>query len=64
MRCEDIILGVDKLVDRYIDGWAGNGYDYDSIPLERDAYELQRKFESSPQSQLSVESEVELKLAG
>ena len=37
-------------------------YDYASIPLEVDAYELQREFESSPQRPLSVESEIKRRL--
>ena len=47
-----------------IDGWANNGFDYASIPLEVDAYELQREFESSSLSTLSVESEIKRRLEG
>ena len=60
--CQYDILGVDTFIDRYIDGWANNGFNYASIPLERVAYDLQREFESSPQSTLSVESEVRRRL--
>ncbi len=60
--CQFIILGVDEFINRYIDGWAGNGYDYASIPLEVDAYELQREYESSTLRPLSVESEIKRRL--
>jgi hypothetical protein len=36
-------LGVRGFVRRYLDGWAGGGFDYHAIPLERQAYELQAR---------------------
>jgi hypothetical protein len=37
-------LGVDGFMEQYVRGWVDNGLDYFSIPLEREAYELQRRF--------------------
>ncbi len=39
-------LGPDEFVSRYVAGWADNGFDYFSIPLEVQAYELERRFAS------------------
>ncbi len=51
-------LGVAVFVRRYLSGWAENGYEYVAIPLERDAYELQKRFEINPTQPFSVEEEV------
>ena len=51
-------LGVADFVRRYLSGWAENGYEYVAIPLERDAYELQKRFEINPTQPFSVEEEV------
>jgi hypothetical protein len=57
------VLGLDRFVRQYIDGWAGNGFFYESIPLERMAYELQGRFDLvSPR--FSVEAEVVRALGG
>lgn len=56
------VLGIDRFTRRYVEGWAANGYDYFSIPLERDAYELQGQFETSPGLPFSVEAEVARRL--
>jgi hypothetical protein len=56
------ILGVAAFVRRYVLGWANNGRRYEAIPLERDAYELQARFESNPGRPFSVEREAELLL--
>jgi len=61
--CQYTILGVDKFIEQYVDGWVGSGYDYASIPLEVDAYELQREFETTSLSTLSVESEIKRRLS-
>jgi hypothetical protein len=37
-------LGQNAFLDRYVRGWAANGFDYYRIPLETDAYELQGLF--------------------
>ena len=51
-------LGVDEFVRRYVTGWAENGYDYFKIPLERDAYGLEERFDKNPTQPFSVEEEV------
>ena len=35
-----VCLGVPEFATRYVMGWAQNGFDYASIPLEREAYDL------------------------
>lgn len=37
-------LGVAEFMSQYVLGWANNGFDYFAIPLERQAYELDRRF--------------------
>lgn len=37
-------LGADEFVPRYVHGWAENNFDYFAIPLEVQAYELERRF--------------------
>lgn len=56
------LLGVDQFIERYVNGWAQNGYQYLSIPLERDAHELQWAFEQAPGRPFSVEPEVARRL--
>ena len=51
-------LGIAEFVTRYIRGWAENGYDYHAIPLERDAYRLQERYERNPEQPFSVSEEV------
>ncbi len=51
------VLGLDRFISEYVDGWARNGFFYESIPLERMAYELQGRFDLAS-SRFSVESEV------
>lgn len=51
-------LGVSEFTSQYVQGWAQNGFVYAGIPLERDAYELQKRFDSSPQNHFSVEEVV------
>lgn len=56
------VLGVPEFVLRYVQGWAQNGFRYDGIPLERDAYELQGRYDSQPQRAFSVRAEVHRRL--
>lgn len=56
------LLGIDQFVERYVSGWAQNGYQYRSIPLERDAYDLQGRFERAPDRPFSAEAEVARRL--
>ena len=55
-------LGLHAFVQQYIQGWAQNGFQYAAIPLERDAYELQSRYESQPQQAFSVSAEVRRRL--
>lgn len=48
------ILGVHGFIDRYVRGWARNGFNYFNIPLEREAYALSARFESAPGDRFSV----------
>lgn len=52
------LLGVDAFVRRYLAGWAEAGYRYEAIPLERQAYALQRRFTADPGAAFSVEAEL------
>lgn len=51
-------LGKDVFVERYIRGWADGGQNYFSIPLERDAYQLQERYEAQSYQSFSVVAEV------
>lgn len=55
-------LGVEGFMRRYVEGWASNGMDYFAIPLERDAYELERQFRFQPHRPFFVEDAVALRL--
>ena len=48
-------LGVSEFTSQYVRGWAQNGFVYAEIPLEREAYELQKRFENAPKNPFSVE---------
>ena len=52
------VLGLEGFMDHYVRGWTQNGFDYFSIPLERDAYELQRRYDEAPREAFSVVAEV------
>lgn len=56
------VLGVQGMVRRYVRGWAECGYDYWSIPMEEDAYELGGRFAANPHEVFSVENEVRRRL--
>jgi len=57
------ILGLDRFVSEYVEGWARNGRSYEAIPLERMAYEMQDRFERAA-GRFSVEQEVVGALGG
>jgi hypothetical protein len=57
------VLGSWEFMQRYIRGWAENGYQYGSIPLEKDAYELQSQYETNPLQPFSVQQVVAQRLA-
>ena len=56
------LLGLPAFIDRYVRGWVEAGQDYDRIPLEQDAYALQRRFQQQPNQGFSVKSEVRRRL--
>ena len=60
------LLGIDEFVERYLTSWARNGFRYDRIPLERDAWELEERFAANPQAGFPVQDRVEqqLQMAG
>lgn len=56
-------LGLRRFVERYLRGWLQNGRRYASIPLERDAYDLQRRFEAAPAAPFDAAAEIARRLA-
>jgi hypothetical protein len=56
------ILGLDKFVEHFINGWVNQGFNYAAIPLEMDAYELQNRYESNPDEAFDVQEEVAQRL--
>lgn len=56
------ILGVPVFVERYVQSWVQNGFQYAAIPLERDAYDLQARYEAQPHRAFSVRAEVRHRL--
>ena len=57
------MLGLTRLVGRYIDGLFENGFDYSKLPMEQQAHELQFRYDAGLKS-FSVEREVEQALIG
>lgn len=56
-------LGPRGFVERYVRGWLENGRRYGSIPLERDAYALERRFRAAPEEPFDVAAEVTRRLS-
>jgi hypothetical protein len=56
------VLGLETFTQRYVRGWFENEQDYRSIPLERDANGLQRRYEENLKQGFSVIEEVRLRL--
>lgn len=56
------ILGLRPMMERYVNGWAENGFQYHTIPLERDAFILQEQYEANPEIAFSVPSEIRRRL--
>jgi hypothetical protein len=52
------VLGVTRMVARYVHGLFDNGFDYRKLPMERQAHELQFRFDAGLRV-FSVEQEVE-----
>jgi hypothetical protein len=53
------LLGIDAFVDRYLRGWAENGFEYRRIPLEMMAYDLQ---DAHLEGRFSIEEYVRVRL--
>lgn len=51
-------LGSEQFIREYIRGWMNNQFEYHQIPIEFQAYQLQKKFEQSPEVKFSVEHDV------
>jgi hypothetical protein len=56
------LLGVDRFMEQYVTGWAANGQQYDRIPLEVEAYQLESAFTKNPRTPFSVEAAVQKRL--
>ncbi len=56
-------LGVEGFLGRYLSEWAAGGFRYGAIGLERDAFELERRFVVEPGRPFAVEPEVARRLA-
>ena len=56
------ILGAAGFMKRYVRGWAENGFRYEAIPLEKDAYELQERYQTRPKTLFSVRQIVSQRL--
>jgi hypothetical protein len=52
------VLGVRGFTREYIREWAKAGFDYMSLPMEVDAYEMQTRFEERPEDRFGVEGMV------
>jgi hypothetical protein len=55
-------LGPRAFVERYVRGWLEGGRSYGGIPLERDAYALERRFRAAPGDPFDVAAEVARRL--
>ena len=56
-------LGLRGFVERYVRGWLEGGRSYGAIPLEQDAYALERRFRAAPDDAFDVAAEVARQLA-
>ena len=56
------LLGICEFTRRYVTGWAAAGFVYEAIPLERDAFELQHRFERAPRAPFRVRELVAARL--
>ncbi|MBK5100882.1 MAG: hypothetical protein JJE15_07820 [Desulfobacteraceae bacterium] len=56
------LLGVEVFIERYVRGWADNGFDYFRVPLEAHAYELQQRYETDSKRGFAVVEEMQRRL--
>jgi len=52
------LLGRDKFVEEYIQGWMASDHVYDQIPLEKCVFALESRYNERPLETFSVEREV------
>lgn len=52
------LVGVGEFISRYVQGWFASGQLYAAIPIERQAYDLQARYEASPMIGFSVVARV------
>ena len=57
------ILGLREFACQYVRGWAENGMQYETIPLEIQAYEIQDRFENPNERPFSIEETVRRQLS-
>lgn len=48
------LVGIEEFIKRYVHGWFTHGQDYASVPIERQAHELQARYEANPYFGFSV----------
>ena len=56
------LLGIGGFIRSYVTGWAAEGFVYEAIPLEREAFDLQHRFEREPQRHFCVRTLVSKRL--
>lgn len=56
------VLGVERFMEEYVHGWARAGFSYGNIPLEQEAYRLQKEFDKRRGRFFSVEAAVRQRL--
>ncbi len=56
------LLGIGGFIHSYVTGWAAAGFVYEAIPLEREAFDLQQRFERDPQRHFCVRTLVSRRL--
>jgi hypothetical protein len=52
------VLGIRDFIEHYVSGWTKNGFDYSAIPLEAEAYKLERQYKTNRKQGFSVIKEV------
>ena len=56
--CQYRLLGVNRFIEEYVNGWANHDQNYYNIPLEKQAYGLESKFKAAPNEPFDVEAVV------
>jgi len=53
------VFGLKKFMRLYIQSWADGGFSYYAISLERQAFDLQARYQADPARPFSVRDEVD-----